>query len=260
MKLRLLAVASLFALTGCSIIPPAPNATLVTLGEAALGDAAGSPDSDYATLRSAQAQALFAEVARLCGHTSDGTVPDACIYPTADATPSSNSPAEAMASVRDVFSKIPAESQPRLAVMYAQLAMLSPATTFAATDSPPSGMRDWEQGVLFGLDHAHAYTGEPITSLISAHSEVLAALPAGSTPSPIAFDLSNYPQVSSADTAREFALAIESDSAQRWLIAATENPNDPFALIQAGNAASRYADLARESGLDPMAAEFLQLG
>lgn len=270
MKLRLLIFSSAFLLTGCSLVTPTPDATLVRMGESAMNDAAGAGDPTFQELRKAQARLLFDEVARLCGHNSDGEVPEGCVFPTADAQPTARTAEEAAADVLSRVGEVPTESLPQIAVMYAQLAMLSePATVSKApTLATPEveSLRNWEQGAIFALDVASAFAGAAsadVADAVAAHEEVLAALPASTTATPTSFDISQFPQVSDAGTARELIIAVEAESVKRWNFLATASATPPewrtYALTQAGNAAARYAKLVSAAGQDPFAADFLEL-
>ncbi|MEJ6012523.1 hypothetical protein WG936_01530 [Corynebacterium sp. H127] len=256
MKLRLLALTTACALglSGCAIIaPPKPNKPLQAVAESALNDSAGLAETDasLSALRSEQAQALFAEIARLCGRNKEGATPPECVLPTADATPSTGDATSlATAAQEQILAQLddfPKESLPRVFEVYTQLAPYTaernPGDVPTKDTKSVDAMRAWENSVIFGLDVALAFAGNATTDIeaaVEVHKEIANALPAGETPAPTSYDLSGYPHVSDTDSAREFMQAVQADSVKRWSISAAET-KDPswrkYALIQAGNVA-----------------------
>lgn len=257
MKVR--AIALCFLLAGCSA--PTPNETLVSLGEQARSDST-SEDARYAAVRADQAKQLFDEVARLCGTNSEGETPEACAAPTATPTVTPLAPAAAATGVLDALEKVESSSLPRIAAIYTQLAMLAEPVEVTPPTSADSAMREWENAVVYGLEVAIAFSGsatKDVKKSLEHHQNVATALPVGTTPSPTAYDLSQYPD---PDQTYEFLLALESDSVSKWQQSAVQSTDEEwtrYALIQAGNAAVRYSELAQAIDKDPMQAEFLQL-
>lgn len=217
-------LSSLVVLTGCATTPE-PDPTLTSLADKA------SP---------AQATALAEEASRLCGTKDNAAL--CTISPAASGTLTSD---EVLAAVDGV----PESSLPVLAKTYVAMAMNEPAKDFGSSTAF-SDMREFEQAAVYGLDHMLAFAGAS-TSTVKAtqksHEAVLGAMGSSATPAPMAYDLQKYP----AEPA-DFVFALEADAALRWMNAACA-PGIPaadrtFALIQAGNAAARYAELGGQPG------------
>lgn len=265
MKLRLLALC--FLLVGCSA--PEPKPTLVKLGEQAYADSRvrEKRDPNYngltrGQLREKQSQQLFDEIARLCGTNKDGSTPEECRYPKGESTLPSISLSDAASHVLDSMGSAPASSRPLLATHYVQLAMKgNPVSAPLPADTDPA-MRDWENGVVYAMEVSLAFSGSATPTVeksLEAHKELVSAMPLGSTPAPAAYDLSAYPPP--AQTI-DFLIALESDSVSKWQDSALAAKSDDwrrYALIQAGNAAVRYAALVSARGENPFDAPFVKV-
>lgn len=257
MKVRLFALC--FLLSGCSVATPDP--ALVGLGDQALSDSK-SADASYADVRATQAQALFDEIARLCGTTSDGATPEACRYPKAEPTVTPMAPMDATSGVLDALPSLDESSRPRVAAIYTQLAMMAGPVSATPPAAVDPAMLEWENAVVYGLDVALAFSGSAtpmVEESLKRHQELVASLPASTTPAPAAYDLSQYPSV---EATSDFLVAVEADSVSRWQSSALASDNDEwcrYALVEAGNAAVRYAALVSARGEDPMQAPFLKL-
>lgn len=242
MKARVL-LPALF-LAGCAA--PTPDPTLTSLAAGAQADAtSGTPQ---ATLRAKQAEELYSEIARLCGRGSDGATPPECVHPTGTPTP-----------ILLAVGSVPDSSMPLVSTHYVQLAMLSAPVSYGAAPEGAQQLHDWESGVVYALETSQAFsTSKLVSTSMSAHKSLLASLNTSAT-TPVAFDLSAYPALSQPG---ELVEALESDSATKWMQLACTSKDGvvrEFALIQAGNAASRYAAAVKSRGGDPAEAEFLRL-
>lgn len=275
-KRRLALVIPALVLSGCSLAtPPAPQPDLVALADSALNDASStSLDPSIAAARKSQAERLYAEVRRLCGVTKDGATPSSCQVPSANAQPTadvSDVVGRASADLLARLGGVPQESMPEVARVHTQLAVLgaSPAVgeVPGGKASADAGVKvlKWEDSVIYGLKVALAYAGSAtpdIEAAIDRHSARAAALRAaipGALAAEASYNLSAYPAVSDAASAKAFMQAVESDSVVRWNISATETPDAAwrrYALTVSAEDARAAAKLIRAEGGNPLEAEF----
>ncbi|MDU0477927.1 hypothetical protein QVA66_01590 [Staphylococcus chromogenes] len=236
MKRRLALILSpAVLLCACSIASsPTPQPELNSLAQTALNDAAGlqATNPELSAVRRDHAQRLFAEVRRLCGTREDGSTPDTCVVPTADAVPTADTSdivAKAAADLLIHVDKVPRESMPEVARIHTELAELGAS---AETSEPPAGsgearaVLEWENSVVYALKVTLAYAGKhtpAVEDAISRHSARAAALHAAlpdAPPAAAAYNLSAYPDPAAT---MDFLKAIESDSVTRWNISASES-------------------------------------
>lgn len=191
---------------------PRPDATLVELAQSAEADAQAlsATDPGHADLRQGQADALYAEVARLCG-TQDGQVPASCEVEHAaedsavgEGAQDSADPAAVLASARDEvlgqLTSVTAESRPLVTGQAIDLsaAVNDLAAESGGPDAPESEpapelavdaldpeqadtareLLDWEYQQSFGLDFARAFAEPWLEPIIDARLNTHAHLTA----------------------------------------------------------------------------------
>lgn len=193
---------------------PRPDATLVELARAAEADAQAlhTADPENADMRQGQADALYAEVARLCG-TQDGKVPESCevehaAEDTADGQTATGEGAEDSAAVLtrardavlDQLTSVTAESRPLvtdqaidLSAAVDSLAAEAGANEDSESDPAPvlavdvldpeqadtaRELLDWEYQQSFGLDFARAFAEPWLVPIIDARLDTHAHLTA----------------------------------------------------------------------------------
>lgn len=164
------AACSAFLLSACSVLQPAPepNQPLAELAASARGE---------------HREQLLAEIARVCGHHTDATVPDSCsadaIQQTVDGFQAATDPARQMV---DLFTIIPEDSRALVATQYVDVepasAQLRPEVTVEwqpvdfAQDSQDiqlaaQGLQR-EFAVIYGLDVARGFADEETKARIDA--------------------------------------------------------------------------------------------
>ncbi len=196
---------------------PRPDATLVELAQSAEADAQalGVADPGHADLRQGQAEALYAEVARLCG-TQDGQVPASCEvdHSAEDSSAGetvggegpgdSADPAAVLTRARDEvlgqLTSVTAESRPLVTGQAIDLstAVNDLAAESGGPDAPESEpapelavdaldpeqadtareLLDWEYQQSFGLDFARAFAEPWLEPIIDARLDTHAHLTA----------------------------------------------------------------------------------
>ncbi|MDD7582268.1 DUF4439 domain-containing protein [Corynebacterium sp. 32222D000AT] len=196
---------------------PRPDATLVELAQAAEADAQAlnTTDPENADLRQGQADALYAEVARLCG-TRDGQVPESCevehaTEATADGQTAPGEGAEdsvdsaaVLTRARDAvlgqLTAVTAESRPLVTDQAIDLSaavnsLAAEAGAGADSESDPAPelavdtldpeqaeaareLLDWEYQQSFGLDFARAFAEPWLEPIIDARLDAHAHLTA----------------------------------------------------------------------------------
>lgn len=195
-------IVAALTLSGCSFAPnPTPNAALVSLASQALADA--TLPGEYGALRSQQAEALYTEVARVCGFTKTGEQPESCVVEKTAATsdPQQTDPGErAFLATQQTLIQAAALPQDSLALVSAQtvelahflstaqveqLTAAAPAAT-AATTIPGQGSLaltdaeiaavssayQWYYAVIFGMGVALAHAGSQ-TAAVNETAEIL---------------------------------------------------------------------------------------
>lgn len=225
------------SLTGCTaadrvidLFGPAPDPVLVQL--AAQAQAEG---------RSEHADALFAEVARLCGTHADGTTPRSCEVDRAAAQAAlSTAPAPA-----PLEANVPAESRALLVAQAIDVAAAQPLPAgqdVPADVVPPTGatedqakeLLEWEYEVIWGLDFARAFAAPEqesrIDGLLTEHEKVALALAnalGAAAPSPaVGYHSAALPADAASATAFVDSLLGASD--RRWAAAAGKAAAGPW--------------------------------
>ena len=296
-------VATLFlagGLAACTIIPaPEADPTLSALSADAHADVAelSGTDPRGAEVRERHAEALDAEIRRLCGVLEDGTVPDSCTVPEAtDATVSATIgsadvlPESAELIAREVAS-VPQESVLKLTRMHGELAVLtgttaepSAAETFVddATFDPDSAdleaalrALEWQYSAIYGLEVAQAWADPPVATSIgeavAGHRELaeqlrelLSGVPESRLPVPAAgYGMPEGKAPTDAGSALATAVSIETDSVFMWQADATtaEQPVWRVWCVLAGStAALRSAPLLAAAGTDHASTGLFDLG
>lgn len=127
---------------------PRPDETLVALARSADNDAQNLADVDAnaSSLRTDQADALYAEVKRLCGLNNEGNAPRSCtVERTTDAPLSDVDVAktlnEAAHRTRDALSEVSSESR---ALVTNQAIVLMPGTAPSCPQSRSSRQQIWK--------------------------------------------------------------------------------------------------------------------
>lgn len=259
MPARMAAVAAVASvtLTGCSLIPtPSPDPTLLSLYQRAALDAKDASDPNVAALRADNAAALKSEIERLCGHYDDGQVPESCQV-TEDPT-GVDTATPATTHILDQLATVPQESLPVVLMEFLQLAtQLGPLPPLhhadvsiqTNTNVPKSVVNadeetfllrtEQEFGFTYGLQMAMAYADADLLPLLeeslNSHYEILNKLEETTGSQYMAipvlqptYDLSTYPTVSDAASAREFYSALLSDLLKGWMQAAAQAGADSW--------------------------------
>ena len=267
--------ATLPALAGCSAVDsvvdyfgPRPEDALERLAVAAASDglALQGVDDEAADMRSSQADALFAEIARLCGTDDQGNVPHSCEVdrPTRapPATDSSQVLEEAASATTEAADEVSSESRP---IVTQQAITLNAWLPGDAPDIPTlsqpqresaTDLLQWEYEQVFGLDFARAYSDPAaegrIDKLLSLHHHRIDQLQEaisqnGEVPQPEpAYSSGGTTLPSDADSAAAFLDTMMEQDADKWHAAAVaaaqqESPNQEWLNWIIGIAAESQA-------------------
>lgn len=267
--------ATLPALAGCSAVDsvvdyfgPRPEDALERLAVAAASDglALQGIDDEAADMRSSQADALFAEIARLCGTDDQGNVPHSCEVdrPTQapPATDSSQVLEEAAAATTEAADEVSSESRP---IVTQQAITLNAWLPGDAPDIPTlsqpqresaTDLLQWEYEQVFGLDFARAYSDPAaegrIDKLLSLHHHRIDQLQEaisqnGEVPQPEpAYSSGGTTLPGDADSAAAFLDTLMEQDADKWHAAAVaaaqqESPNQEWLNWLIGIAAESQA-------------------
>lgn len=267
--------ATLPALAGCSAVDsvvdyfgPRPEDALERLAVAAASDglALQGIDDEAADMRSSQADALFAEIARLCGTDDQGNVPHSCEVdrPTQvpPATDSSQVLEEAASATTEAADEVSSESRP---IVTQQAITLNAWLPGDAPDIPTlsqpqresaTDLLQWEYEQVFGLDFARAYSDPAaegrIDKLLSLHHHRIDQLQEaisqnGEVPQPEpAYSSGGTTLPSDADSAAAFLDTMMEQDADKWHAAAVaaaqqESPNQEWLNWLIGIAAESQA-------------------
>lgn len=267
--------ATLPALAGCSAVDsvvdyfgPRPEDALERLAVAAASDglALQGVDDEAADMRSSQADALYAEIARLCGTDDQGNVPHSCEVerPTQapPATDSSQVLEEAAAATTEAADEVSSESRP---IVTQQAITLNAWLPGDAPDIPTlsqpehesaTDLLKWEYEQVFGLDFARAYSAPAaegrIDKLLSLHHHRIDQLQEaisqnGEVPQPNpAYSSGAATLPSDADSAAAFLDTLMEQDADKWHAAAVaaaqqESPNQEWLNWLIGIAAESQA-------------------
>lgn len=187
-KARILALllSGSISLSACQFNPsPSPDPALVSLAYQAHVDAATD------SLRAQQSDELFAEIARLCGHTRDGEYPSACSKDTI-LSGSIDAPAPISTDAHALYdqaadalilqaSAIPASSRGLIARQYGQLITQGARTSDIDTTATLNNIHDindlkaaleWEYSIIAGLSIASSYTAADVNSIADMHRDI----------------------------------------------------------------------------------------
>lgn len=267
--------ATLPALAGCSAVDsvvdyfgPRPEDALERLAVAAASDglALQGVDDEAADMRSSQADALFAEIARLCGTDDQGNVPHSCEVdrPTQapPATDSSQVLEEAASATTEAADEVSSESRP---IVTQQAITLNAWLPGDAPDIPTlsqpqresaTDLLQWEYEQVFGLDFARAYSDPAaegrIDKLLSLHHHRIDQLQEaisqnGEVPQPEpTYSSGGTTLPSDADSAAAFLDTMMEQDADKWHAAAVaaaqqESPNQEWLNWLIGIAAESQA-------------------
>lgn len=260
------------ALSACSmmdVLGPRPNQELETLYLRAGEDARilADQEPELADLRASQADALLAEIQRLCGINESGTVPVSCEVDAPEAPESGNTetggPGEIInAALLDnvlATGEAPEESRDLLTAQAIDLAAADGDTSLPDTPILSSeidlaaarGLLEQELATEYGLGVALAFadadTRTLIDALLTAHRERILALQlllqdSGEVPEPQpGYEFDALPEPVDAASARAFANTIAADTLLHWQAAAAvaESANwRSFAVEAAAHAAA----------------------
>nr|EEI13871.1 hypothetical protein HMPREF0276_2008 [Corynebacterium accolens ATCC 49725] len=223
-------------------------------------------DDEAADMRSSQADALFAEIARLCGTDDQGNVPHSCEVdrPTQapPATDSSQVLEEAASATTEAADEVSSESRP---IVTQQAITLNAWLPGDAPDIPTlsqpqresaTDLLQWEYEQVFGLDFARAYSDPAaegrIDKLLSLHHHRIDQLQEaisqnGEVPQPEpAYSSGGTTLPSDADSAAAFLDTMMEQDADKWHAAAVaaaqeESPNQEWLNWLIGIAAESQA-------------------
>ena len=267
--------AALPALAGCSAVDsvvdyfgPRPEDALERLAVAAASDslALQGVDDAAADMRSSQADALYEEIARLCGTDDQGNLPHSCeVERPTQAPPAPDSSQvleEAASATTEAADEVSSESRP---IVTQQAITLNAWLPGDAPDIPTlsqphresaADLLQWEYEQVFGLDFARAYS-EPaaegrIDTLLSLHHRRIDQLQEalsqnGEAPQPEpAYSSSAATLPSDADSAATFLDTLVERDADKWHAAAVaaaqqESPNQEWLNWLIGTAAEAKA-------------------
>ena len=287
-------------LTACAISPqPEADPALFSLSADAHADAAELSGSDPrgAEVRERHAEALDAEIRRLCGVLEDGTVPDSCTVPAATDAPvptgtgSADVLPESAEQIAREAASAPRESVPKLARMHGELAVLTGTTAEPTTAEhlvsdaafdPDSADLDaaqraleWQYSAIYGLEVAQAWADPGVAASIGRSveghrelaaqlRELLSGVPESRLPVPAAgYGRPGDQAPTDAGSALATAVRIETDSVLMWQAGAAtaEQPVWRVWCVLAGStAALRSVPVLADAGTDPTAAGLFDLG
>ena len=230
------------ALSGCQAVDsivdyfgPRPDEALVGLGRSADADAQqlAAVDPHASQLRSEQADALYAEVERLCGRNEEGTAPHSCEVQRDPQAADQESAAEnidvievmdqAAVHTRDALSEVSAESRALVTNQAIILDAWEPSQLPESSELDPSEadrareLLEWEYEQVYGLDFARTYAvpsmEENIDDRLEMHEKRIAALQKALAP------LGEVPQPAPAyePTPEEMPLPSDAASAQAFV-------------------------------------------
>ncbi|MBI9000698.1 ferritin-like domain-containing protein [Corynebacterium sp. CCM 9185] len=286
-------------LSACQITPsPEPDPALAVLSADAHIDVAelSGTDPRGAAVRERHAEALDAEIRRLCGVLEDGSTPDSCTVPVStDAavsvdTGSGDVLPDSAALIARKAASAPKDSVLKLARMHGELAVITGTTpepsatgkfvdgTVLAPDSADlkaaERALEWQYSAIYGLGVAQAWadsgTAAVIGEAVDVHRqlanqlhELLSGVPGARSPVPAAgYEFSGGDAPTDPDSALAAAVRIETDSVLMWQAAAAgaEKPGWRVWCLLAGSTATlRAVPLLAIAGTDPAAAGLLDL-
>ncbi|MCX7491244.1 DUF4439 domain-containing protein [Corynebacterium sp. P6129] len=289
-------------LTACAISPePEADPALFSLSADAHADAAELSGSDPrgAEVRERHAEALDAEIRRLCGVLEDGTVPDSCTVPTATGatvptgTGSADVLPESAEQIAREAASAPRESVLKLARMHGELAVLTGTTPEpesstvgdlvgeAEFEPDPADLEaalkalEWQYSAIYGLEVAQSWADTEVAASIGRSveghrelatqlRELLSGIPESRLPLPAAgYGMPEDRAPADAGSALATAVRIETDSVLMWQAdaATAEQPAWRVWYILAGStAALRSVPVLAAAGTDPAAEGLFDLG
>lgn len=184
--LRALTAGSLAAtLAGCTVmdvVGPRPNREIMALARQAEADALGDAGGDFAAVRRDQADALKAEVLRLCGTDPQGEVPSSC-HATHDAElPAATTTDGVLELTVDTVPQLPEESVDLVVAQAVDVAAIAPVDLEHAeqvslddVDVPAvQHLLAQEYALDYGLGVATAYGDDALRGRITALREASA--------------------------------------------------------------------------------------
>lgn len=223
------ALAVLPALTGCQAVDsvvtyfgPRPDETLETLAQQATADAATLDDADASSLRQEQADALYAEITRLCG-TENGEVPESCEVDPND-TSEVTGQDDLEASLRSTLDGVGEVSMESRALVVDQAIDLAARTNPVLPSLEQLGedettqareLLEWEYRQVYGLDVARAFVDPSLENTVDAritmHEERIQQL------QEVLHAVGDIPQPKPAYTSDEYELPHDATSAEQFI-------------------------------------------
>lgn len=263
MNRRLLSLASLSLaavplLSSCAVVDllgPRPNPELLELAEQATVDEHVLTESapELAALRGEQADALYAEIERLCGRDPAGELPETCAVDTdvPVAPEVAGESAEvvlerALAGHLAAGDRVPAESVDLVTIQSVELAGVDEGTELGEAPfiddeddlAAARALLEQEFAAEYGLGVARAFIDPVRVALIDAqlqaHRERILTLqavlsPTGEMPLPQAgYEFAVDPVPEDAASAAEYTAAVGRDATARWQTAASAAGSDAW--------------------------------
>lgn len=150
------------ALSGCSVLQPEPepDAPLAQLAASASGE---------------QREELKDEIARVCGHRADASVPESCSDSAIDAAVSNSAAAKDVPQqIRDLFLTIPTDSRALVATQYSEIAQPQDGRAVTLVDDTPTAVEGLQRefAVIYGLDVARGFADADTTKRIDAAKDL----------------------------------------------------------------------------------------
>lgn len=266
--------ATLPALAGCQAVDsvvdyfgPRPESRLLALADAAATDALSlsGVDDHAAGLRSSQADALYAEITRLCGTDDAGNPPRSCEVerPTEanHAADSGEIMKNAASATTEAADEVTVESR---TLVTEQAIALNAWLPGDAPDIPElsqpeqksaADLLSWEYGQVYGLDFARAYVGpeheNKVDHRLAVHHRRIDALQDaltryGNTPQPEpAYTSGEQELPHDSASALDFIDGLADHDGRKWSAAATgaaqeESPDQEWVTWLIGIAAESH--------------------
>lgn len=224
------AASAALSLSACSLVDafgPQPDAALLELAHKATADSteADGEDGTVAEIRAGHAEALYAEISRLCGIDETGTVPQSCEVNPADSE-EAPSPARLGAYLTAV-DEVPEESRDLVVSQAIDLASFDTTELEPAEITEPADLALLEElliqehAAVYALEAARAFASAPgdVDSLVDDHQLRVNLLTDMLDDAPVAAPGYTF---GDAELGDEFIAEVEDTLTQAWSAAAAD--------------------------------------
>lgn len=262
-------ITALPVLSSCAVLDvlgPRPNAELLELAQQAATDQSGHAEEvpEFARLRGEQAEALLAEISRLCGTDETGALPETCVVDPAQLRGTDLAPTrdaeESLARTLESLPEVPEDSVDLVTTHAVELAVADRDTTLppppvVTEEADLAAARDLltrSYAAEYGLGVAAAFLGPDDRPL---HGAVLRGIqerilslqlllePTGDVPvAEPGYEFTTGPD-SVGENAAQFLRDVAAAEELRWQVAASEAESAPwrgFAVDAAAHAGAGH--------------------